>query len=240
MVNLIGFDFKNQLRVNYSSINSCETSGCNEEGICRCTQITDCSVEKVSISQMVEEIHNFYFDKSKSSKRNIKINEILYGINQEIEKYTIDRILRINKVWNNECWEVQLINGYYGQEIDVVILQQELAAKIQNEIGLALSILGINNRIEFLLKLEYGKILPHLQNLDWKLIRLSKDDINVPSQSHLEIVKKKELNYYFAPKYNSIRAVVIKDDDKWKLVDGYHRLSAISLGDFWVLAGEKS
>lgn len=237
---ILGHDFKHQLIVDYSSSNTCDTSGCIEEGICRCTELYDCHVKSVRVDQISNIIYESFFDKSKSSKRNIKINEILFGLSEEVERYTVDRILRINKIWKNECWDVQVLNGYYGQEVDVVIFKTDLAIKIQNQIGLALNILSINKRVEFLLELEYGKILPHLQNLNWKLIRLKKDDIIFPSESHLEKVKYKDLSHYYAPKYNSIRAVVLKDGDKWKLVDGYHRLSAISIGDFWVLAGDRN
>lgn len=240
MISLLGYDFKYQLYVDYTSSNSCETSGCIEEGICRCTEIHDCQVTDAKFKDISDVIYNSYFDKSKSSKRNIKINEILYGINEEIDRYTIDRILRINKIWLDKNWSVQVNNGYYGQEIDVVILTSEMADKIQKELDTAFDILDINKRIEFLLELEYGKVLPQLENCNWKLLRLRKEDIVFPSESHLELVSKKELNHYSAPKYNSVRAVVLKDGDKWKLIDGYHRLSAISIGDFWVLAGDRN
>lgn len=239
MINLLGYDFKNQLSVDYSSSNSCELNGCFEEGICRCTEIYDCKVKNVDVTKIADIIYNSYFDRSLSSKRNIKINELLHGVNEEINRYTIDRILRINKIWLSDSWEIQTINGYYGEEIDDVILKHKLATEIKNQIEQALDILDINSRVEFLIELEYGQLLTHLQNLSWKIIRLKKDDIYFPSQSHLELVKKKELNYYFAPKYNSIRAIVIKDGDKWKLIDGYHRLTAIHMGNFLVLSGVK-
>lgn len=238
-INIIGFNFKYQLNVDYQYTNSCDISGCYDEGICRCTEITDCKVTDVKFNEILDIFYNSYFDRSLSSKRNMKINELLHGVNEEINRYTIDRILRVNKIWSNDSWEIQTINGYYGEEIDDVILKHKLATKIKNEIEKALDILDINKRVEFLIELEYGKLSPHLQNLNWELIRLKKDDIDFPSKSHLELVKKKELNHYFAPKYNSIRAIVIKDVNKWKLVDGYHRLTAIHIGNFLVLSGVK-
>lgn len=239
MKNLVGFDFKYQLNVGYVTSNSCDVNGCFDEGICRCLEIYDCKVTGIKFNEIVDIIYLSFFDRSKSSKRNLKIDEILYGINEEINRYTIDRVLRSNKIWLDDCWEIQITNGYYGQEIDIVILKNNLANKIQNELDVAFNILDISKRVEHLLVLEYGKLLPHLQNLNWELIRLKKDDIDFPSKSHLDIVSKKDLDYYYSPKYNSVRAIVIKDGDRWKLIDGYHRLTAIHMGNFLVLSGVK-
>ena len=87
MINLLGYDFKNQLSVDYSSSNSCELNGCFEEGICRCTEIYDCKVKNVDVTKIADIIYNSYFDRSLSSKRNIKINELLHGVNEEINRY---------------------------------------------------------------------------------------------------------------------------------------------------------
>lgn len=239
-MNIRGFDFKDVLNVNYTSINSCKESGCEDEGICRCTEISNPEVTGIRFSNFVNLVYGFFFDRSKSTQRNNKINEILYGINDQVDKYTIDRIFRVNKIWINKNWDIQIINGYYGQEINAVILKENISEKLQGELETAFSILEINKRVEYLLTLEYGEVLSHLKNLKWQLIRISKTDVIFPSESHKRIVEKKDIDYYFAPNYNLIRAVVIKDGDKWRLIDGYHRLNAISIGDFLVIAGQKN
>ena len=49
---ILGHDFKHQLIVDYSSSNTCDTSGCIEEGICRCTELYDCHVKSVRVDQI--------------------------------------------------------------------------------------------------------------------------------------------------------------------------------------------
>ena len=97
MINLLGYDFKNQLSVDYSSSNSCELNGCFEEGICRCTEIYDCKVKNVDVTKIADIIYNSYFDRSLSSKRNIKINLPIIDIDVAVygKKCNLFEVIRI-------------------------------------------------------------------------------------------------------------------------------------------------
>ena len=114
-------DFKYDLEYDYNTYTSCHERYCNEEGICRCSTIQNAHVVSVNIPNMVNHIYDYYFDDSISTKRNFTINSILGGVSKEIDIYTIDRILRINKAYEPSNWEVQVCGGYYGEEIDDVI-----------------------------------------------------------------------------------------------------------------------
>lgn len=225
MSNIIGVDFKYDLEYDYDNYTSCSESGCNEEGICRCSTIEDARVISVNIPNMVNHIYAKYFDNSISTKRNSTINSILGGVSKEIDIYTIDRILRINKAYEPSNWEVQVSGGYYGQEIDDVILEDSVAKKIDEQINEAFDIIDLTERIEFLLMLEYGSILPELKNLQYSIETHERDSIIFGSDKHYRKVNIESFEHYSDKNYKGIRGIALVKGDKLRLIDGYHRSS---------------
>ena len=210
----------------YDYHKDCSGYGCDDEGICRCGTIDDAHVISVKIPPMVNEIYENYFDNSLSTKRNSTINTILGGVSKEIDIYTIDRILRINKVYEPSNWEVQVCGGYYGQEIDDVILDDSIAKKIEDQLDKAFSIIDLSERVEYLLMLEYGKILPELKDRKYSVETHERDSIIFGSDEHYRKVNTKSLDHYSDKNYTGIRGVALYKVDKLRLIDGYHRSSA--------------
>jgi hypothetical protein len=230
MSKLLNKDFTHSIDVNYNYEYSCEDSGCDVEGICRCGTIYDECIRSVEVDVIVGDIYSEYFDNSISTMRDNSINSILFGITKEIDLYTIDRILRHFKIWETHNWEIEIDGGYYGQEMNGVIMKKELAEKIEFHLDTAFSIDDLSGRIEYLLGLEYGHLLPSLAGCKYEVIEVNKEDIIFGSDGHYEKVKYKKLNHYLDPKYHGIRGVVIlkerKSGDKWRLIDGYHRCTS--------------
>ena len=223
---IVGTNFRYNTEYDYSDYRDCSAHGCDDEGICRCGTIEDAHVVSVNIPNMVNEIHANYFDNSLATKRNNNINSILGGVSKEIDIYTIDRILRINKVYEPSNWNVQVCGGYYGQEIDDVILEDSVAQKIENQLEEAFNIIGLTERIEYLLMLEYGKILPELKGRKYSIETHERDSIIFGSDEHYRKVNTKSLDHYSDKNYTGIRGVALSKGDKLRLIDGYHRSSA--------------
>ena len=222
---IVGQNFRYNVNYDYSDYRDCDAYGCDEEGICRCGTIENAHVLTVDIPSIVNEIYANHFDNSLATKRNSTINSILGGVSKEIDIYTIDRILRINKAYEPTNWEVQVCGGYYGQEIDDIILEDSVAQKIENQINEALSIIDLTSRIEYLLKLEYGNILPALQGRQYSLETVERDSIIFGSDEHYRKVNTKNLDHYSDKNYNGIRGIALVKDGKFRLIDGYHRSS---------------
>ena len=222
---IVGVSFKYQTNYDYDANRDCSAHGCDEEGICRCETLENAHVVTVDIPSIVNEIYNSIFDSSLSSKRNSTINSILGGVSKEIDIYTIDRILRINKAYEPTNWEVQVCGGYYGQEIDDVLLENSVAQKIENQINEALSIIDLTPRIEYLLMLEYGSILPALQGRQYSIETVERDSIIFGSDEHYRKVNTKSLGHYSDKNYDGIRGIALVKDGKFRLIDGYHRSS---------------
>ena len=222
---IVGVSFKYHTNYDYDAYRNCDAHGCDEEGICRCETLENAHVLTVDIPSIVNEVYNSIFDNSLSSKRNSTINSILGGVSKEIDIYTIDRILRINKAYEPTNWEVQVCGGYYGQEIDDVLLENSVAQKIENQINEALSIIDLTPRIEYLLMLEYGSILPALQGRQYSIETVERDSIIFCSDEHYRKVNTKSLDHYSDKNYNGIRGIALVKDNRYRLIDGYHRSS---------------
>jgi hypothetical protein len=207
----------------YDNAYDCDDS-CFQD-ICRCSTIINTNVYKVDISDIVDKIYEEIFDNTKSISRNGIINSLLYGID-DLDKYLIDRILTIYKVWDNNNWDIEITNGYYGEEIGDVKLKENIADKIEDDIINITSLGSLNEKIEFLLKKEYGYILTELENLNYKLIKIQKNDIIITNKQQLDLVNSKDLEYYLDKNYNKIRGIVTKKGDKYRLIDGYHRITS--------------
>ena len=225
MNKIVGVDFNYCVDYDYNNYYSCSESGCNEEGICRCGVIENAYVESVDITSITNKIYDSYNDNSISTKRNSTINSILGGVSKEIDIYTIDRILRINKVYEPSNWDVQVCGGYYGEEIDDVILEDSVAKKIENQLEDAFNIIDLTERIEFLLMLEYGELLPSLQGCKYSIETVERDSIIFGSDEHYRKVNSKNLEHYSDKKYQGIRGIALVKGDKFRLIDGYHRSS---------------
>jgi hypothetical protein len=225
MIKIVGTNFRYHTDYDYNDYRDCDAYGCNEEGICRCGTIEDAHVISVNIPNMVNEIYSNYFDDTLASKRNSTINSILGGVSKEIDIYTIDRILRINKAYEPTNWEVQVCGGYYGEEIDDIILDDSTARKIENELDKAFDIIDLTERIEYLLMLEYGEILPTLQGRKYSIETHKRDCIIFGSDEHYRKVNTKSLDHYSDKNYTGIRGIALVKDDRYRLIDGYHRSS---------------
>jgi hypothetical protein len=226
----------NGVYVEYNYNNDCENYGCDEEGICRCGTIYDEHVESVDVSLLVKKIYDDFFEQGKAADRNNAINEILYGIGKDIDIYTIDRILRSYKIWENENWDIEVDGGYYGQEVGDVTIKESIADKIEEELWIVFSLPSLKEKIEYLLKVEYGKILPEIADANYESIVIDKDDIIFGVEKHLKKVMKKDLDFYSDKKYNGIRGIVKKSGDKWRVIDGYHRIFSTKFPRVKVLA----
>ena len=224
MIEALRNDFKYMVSYDYDTIYSCEESGCNEEGICRCGHITNTYLNKVDVSAIVTNIYSEIFDNSISTKRHNAINS-LWGISEEIQKYTIDRILRVNKIWKPQFWEINVSGGYYGQEIDEVVLIEDMVLKINSQLERAFQIDNLTERVEYLLTLENGFILDDIKDKKYHISVIDIDDIIFSNTEHQRKIIIEELEQYSDRNYSGIRGVVKKDGIKFKLIDGYHRLS---------------
>jgi len=100
-----------------------------------------------------------------------------------------------------------------------------MVLKLNTQLEKAFDIDNLTERIEYLLYLENGFILEDIKEKKYTLSVIDIDDIIFPNPDHKRRVLTEELDHYSDKKYSGIRGIVKKDDNKFKVIDGYHRLS---------------
>jgi len=219
------YNYEYIVNCNYDSYNDCENNGCIDEGICRCGVISNQHVSSVDINLISKNIYDQYFDNDLSNIRDEKLSQILDdSVGKDINLYTIDRILRHFKIWKNNCWYIEVKYGYYGEEVTGVFFEKNTIQKIENKINEAFSITSLTERVKYLIILEYKRLLPEISNSKFELITLPVNSLEFGSKTHYGNVNKEDLSHY--RNYDGIMGLVTKKtNDKYRIIDGYHRLS---------------
>lgn len=197
---------------------------CIQEGICRAFSISSVEIEKINIQAIAEFIWNkINKTNSREFKRDDKIKRLLMGYDSKFEIYCIERILSNYKLWDISNWEYTYINGYYGHEVDSLLLDETIGSRILLDIEKVIELQSFKDKVEFLLFQEYGFILETLTNCRYEIKRISRNDLYFPQTRHLEIVKKND--WYLDRKRTSIMGICIEESGRFRVVDGYNRLS---------------
>jgi hypothetical protein len=185
-----------------------EDSSCAQEGICRCGRITSWKILSVDPREIIKDILQ---DNSFS----------------KIKAYCVDRIIRRSGWVDTNRWTLKIEGGYYGEEVDAAYPYKELAEEVAAAITV-LDSLNDNEAVEHVLRLEYGHLLPKLENRIWVDTKVYLGDVFISQPRHFDNLNKEQLEYYY--KNISLSAgpiaICLQDGDKYRLVDGYHRIAA--------------
>lgn len=198
----------------YDTYNPCHNgSDCCDNDYCRCGVIQNARVSSVDLDILINDLI------SHVPKKDLE--------KEEITTYCLDRIVRNSNLKDTGSWEVQVDGGYYGQEVRGASLD-----------GNALNgfIKSLSNMVEMsdcdkvknCLIDEYGFLLPELNSLTSANIQtVELKNVILPNRDYSRKIDKKYIDQY--NDYKLPRAICIKENSKFRLIDGYHRiLSAIN------------
>lgn len=221
---------------------SCFESGCDEEGICRCSRITDVFISNIDMKFLLDTFIskiNSGVDSISLAREN-NIVDFLYGYNPElVNRYCIDRVLRINKLYDPSEWIYEISGGYYGEEISDWYINEVTFEKVKSQIYHVLKLDELKDKIFYLLELENGYILDSLKDKDFSIKSIDYSKLIFPNEVHLSKVKSKDLSFYKNSYYTpQIRGIVIKQGDSYRVVDGYHRLSIFDMKNVLAFVAE--
>jgi len=205
----------------------CNRHGCRDEGICRCYRIERIKINSVDILSIANDIFSQIYDvKTKQYKRDNKLSQILYGHTKEVDLYCIDRLLRIYKVYNPDNWEATWESGYYGDELDSINLNSNICNMISEKIDQLISLSTLKDKIEFILIEEYGYLLDKIKDKEYQILTIDKNSVLFNQDVYRSKVERGEQEeYYDDKKYDLIKGICLNKDDKWIVIDGYHRLT---------------
>lgn len=223
---MIDKNYKYHCDYDYESYFPCQNgSDCCDNDYCRCEEIT-----KVWITETpnLEGLALREFNKRKTKKeKGFKVSEI--------DAYCLERILSINNLWDPEEWTINIGPGYYGEEIDSIKINHFAAKKIKEETAHLLKLKTNRQKIEYVLTLEYGHVLPALKNKIWKVKKIKKEDVSYPKQWF------GKLNQDAATAYTERilpRGIVLEEEGRYRVYDGRHRIYAAK-GSFKVISAKK-
>lgn len=174
--------------------------GC--EDYCRCTQIINDRINSVKIAGIAREI---CVDES------------------EIFSYCVNRILTHSELRSPDNWKLNILQGYYGEELD--------GARFTGEVPIALNNLLSNKNdsaemVKIALTQEYGYLLPDLKDvIDFHIVGVALDDISIGQGEHYRRLDQKFVKQYNG--FNMPLAVCLANrNGNHRLIDGYHRIAA--------------
>lgn len=107
-------NFQYFIEFEYEGDHSCETSGCDEEGICCYTINNTYITEDIDLLKITDHIYDMMIGNTKNIaiRRDITIDSLLEEF--DMKKYFIYRILVLHKLYNKGYWEVKYGGNYYG------------------------------------------------------------------------------------------------------------------------------
>jgi hypothetical protein len=196
-----------QYDVEYDYERSACTCDAYERGdYCRCTTIERAWVESINVKLIVNKLYKKYCQE-----------------HSEINEYCFDRICSALRIYDKNLYEVETCGGYYGEEIDGVYFEnEEELVSAYNEL---LKLESDIEKIKYCLNLEYGYLIDKVKNATLAYIHnIHTGLIKLPQQEYFMRLSREVLEGYRDRKLPV--AVCIKNEDKYVLIDGYHRFIA--------------
>ena len=184
-----------------------ERSACTcGDWLCRCTTIERAWVDKINVNKVVDKLYHTH------SKSDL-----------DIDKYCFDRICYAFKIYDKDFYEVETGGGYYGEEVHGVYFEDE--EKIVNAYREVLALNTDVEKIKYCLRLEYGYLIDCVESATLaNLITTPPNDIRLPQMEYFKKVDKNVIEEY--KNRNLPVAVCVRDGNKYRLIDGYHRFVA--------------
>jgi hypothetical protein len=221
---IVDNDFHYSLEYDYQESRNCSQAGCYEDGICRCSTIDSIEIEEVPSS--MELVFNVigpqaYILRGKPALEKVRV---AYALERALGRAELD----------TADFYAGTQAGYYGQEIGkVTIDSSEAKQKIKDTLR-NVSFAANKNTVNQLLKNEYGYLLPRLKNKDYQLEQIEISKLDFPQKNHLASLDPQAIERYKIDTGDSFsgwrakvpRGVVEKDGNVYKVIDGYHRLTA--------------
>lgn len=204
-------DFRYDITYDADYYNPCnDGSDCCDNDYCRCGVYRNVSITKIDLKSI--------------------INSFCKLVDNDIDKYCIDRLLIHSDFKENSSWEPIINGGYYGEEFGGVTLEKTIKNNLVKDLT-ELFKLDDCNKIKFCLTKEYGYVLPQLNSLkNVKIENVSLDSIIKSNMNHVRKLNSKYIDQY--KNYKLPVAVCTYSGNDINLIDGYHRLIAANKKSF--------
>lgn len=194
-------NFQYVVETDYDTETNCD-EGC--EPYCRCGRIVNAKVTVCDASQIAGCINQYC------------------KFTNPVMRYCLWRLLVVSKI-DSDSFAVITTSGYYGEEIEGVYLEDE---KLIKGINTLCSADKVSEAMEYVLSLEYGEVLPRLEDQTWVIKTVPLSCINLPTtRPHVLDEVLANIKYYEQGGDMPIGLCLPNGilSGRYNLVDGYHR-----------------
>lgn len=196
-------DYRFDIDVDYDSRRDCQNAGC--DSICRCERLENVHIEDSSIN--LEFIASDFMTKKEAKAQD------------NILKYCIERLLVLNRMYDPDNWYVDVVNGYYGEEIGGVYL--ELLGKASIPFYELVEKSNVE-RVKYILEKEYGYLLPELKSkTKARVVHPEIKNVQPVQNSYPKTVDSSLYDERWLP-----YCVCVKEDGVYRIIDGHHRYAS--------------
>lgn len=206
---------------------------CEEEGICRCSVITETWLTSLDTQLMAERIlaetrrmaagvpdKKYGWDTANEVGDRKATEQGIPPFN-EVDHAALERILvHETNLYDNEQWAITTEAGYYGQEVEAATLLHQ--RPFEHALTRYLHA-DSDGRVRQALEAEYGAHHPAHARLEGKTFTVDTiplDKIHVGNPDH-QVSRFED----YTP--SSTAGVLLAENGHYRLLDGYHRYSAL-------------
>lgn len=199
----------------YDYDRNCDRAGC--DSICRCGRFSNVRASSVSLTPDHITVEEQYVDRAgKNRKRTSTVSLI--------ERYCIDRLMRVHKVYDTSLYEAHISGGYYGEEIVGASFENERA--MLSDIQEMLNLSSDAEKVKFVLHAEYAAILDVIQDLQAVATEIVDLKKLVGNDEYITRLKRDYSGYSFGAEDLPV-GVAVRVSGGIRIIDGYHRLTAL-------------
>ncbi len=203
-----------------------DRTGCNGScpDYCRCSCLINIKINKIeNYEHLLDDI--------------LKSTGLVYPKqDKEFYLYAVERFGKFIGLDNPDSYEASSCSGYYGEELNgTVELDYELSKQLEEFV---VNVLSTHNKtliINDLLTREYGYVLDSLKTIkDWEVREVPYRWILFPNKNRFEYttrVDSKLVATYREVDLDLPKGLAVFENNKYRVIDGYHRLIASDTKD---------
>lgn len=172
-------------------------------------------VYKITMNHFdTEWIKNHLFRVFKLKKRDLWAN------------FIIERVLLLHKVYDIDSWDVSIVRGYYGKEVNSASLKD--GQEVIKEIEKLLAMKKESDIVRYLLEKEYGFVLYCLEDSTYTIEKIDVSGVIFGKDSYFRKID----NSHYCDGVENFGLVIKNNDRTYRLIDGYHRMAKAKRENF--------
>ncbi len=197
--------------------------------------VSGVTIDHIRVDDIVEHIYELLDPKNDLHNFTVKIafdalpeeNKMFLATSMFIYRYCIHRVLTLFKIYDIDNWQYHLTDDYYAQEVTSITLKTEIAHKLDITLR-HMSTFADNKKIEYILKLEFNRVLPEAYNRTWHIATVEHSSLYFSNMKLYNKCLESDLQYL--KDYKLPRGLCIMESingKSYRVIDGYHRLAGV-------------